>query len=459
MKNISALTASELLDQYRSSELNPSEVVETCLARIDDTNGHLHAVVTRCDEAARAASEESSRRWETDKARPLEGVPVAVKDIIDTADVATTAGSPIFTGRVPEQNATVVDRLEAAGAIVVAKTTTPELAFGDESGDGCVNPWAPGRWTGGSSSGSAAGLAAAQFPIALGTDTGGSIRVPASYCGVSGLKPTFGLVPRGGVFQISWTLDHVGPMARSVTDLALMLAVMAGPDRRDAHSSSHPVPDFLTATTESVEGLRVGLPDGWLAEGCSPDVLAARDEAVAALEDQGALIQPVHVPTAQMAGAIAWLITVVEFAAEHDERLHDVSQFTDSAAQRLVAGAQTSASDYLRALRSRHRVQQDFDKVFNEVDAIITPATPTCSPEMSTFFDDGDRLWLDKVARNLLIFNLTGMPALVVPAGLSDGLPTAIQIAAPPHADSLCLRVGAAFQRATDHHIRPSPLK
>ena len=448
---IAGLTASELLERFQAAETTPSQVVDDCLARIDST-AHLNTVVTRCDDAARRAAEESSRRWETDEARPLEGIPVGVKDIIDTAGVLTEAGSPIFAGRIPAANATVVDRLEAAGAIVVGKTATPEFAFGDESGDGCVNPWAPNHWTGGSSSGSAAGLAARQFPIALGTDTGGSIRVPSSYCGVSGLKPTLGLVPRGGVFQVAWTLDHVGPMARSVSDLARMLAVLAGPDRSDAHSSNRPVPDFLAATSEPIDGVRIGVPGGWLADGCHPGVLAARDAALATLESQGASIHAVEVPTAEMAGMIAWLITVVEFAAEHDERLHDVSQFTDSAAQRLVAGAQTSATDYLRAMRSRPKVQQDFDKVFQDVDVVITPATPTASPDMATFFDDGDRLWLDKVARNFLIFNLTGMPALVVPAGLCDGFPAAIQIAAPPHADRQCLRVGAAFQRATDHH-------
>ena len=432
-------SAADLLAGFRSGRLDPVEAVEAALARMDAVDGELHAVVARHDDRARAAAIESSRRWRAGEARPLEGVPVGVKDIIETAGVPTRAGSPLFADHVPEANAAVVDRLERAGAVVVAKTATPELAFGDETGPGVVNPWGPGRWTGGSSSGSAVALASGQFPAALGTDTGGSIRVPASYCGVSGIKPTFGRVPRTGVFPVSWSLDHVGPMARTVEDLALLLAVLAGAD---------------PAATGGLGGLRVGLPEGWLAQGCSPGVMAARDGAADALADLGAEIVSVEVPHAELAGTVAWLVTVVEFAANHDSRLDRLEDFTASAAHRLVAGSQASAGDYVRALRARQLVQQDFDAVFERVDVVLTPATPTAAPDVATFFDDGDRLWLDKVARNFLIFNVTGMPALVMPAGTDDGLPVAVQIAAPPHRDDLCLAVGAAFQQATAHHLQ-----
>lgn len=473
-------SAAGLLAGFRSGRLDPVEAVEAALAQMDAVGGELHAVVARLDDRARAAAVESSRRWRAREARPLEGVPVGVKDIIETAGVPTRAGSPLFADHVPEADAAVVDRLERAGAVVVAKTATPELAFGDETGAGVVNPWGPGRWTGGSSSGSAVALASGQFPAALGTDTGGSIRVPASYCGVSGIKPTFGRVPRTGVFPVSWSLDHVGPMARTVEDLALLLAVLAGADPADPYSSDRPVPDYLAvagaaasaglgglraesigaglagpsiATAGGLGGLRVGLPEGWLAQGCSPGVMAARDGAADALEDLGAEIIPVEVPHAELAGTVAWLITVVEFAANHDSRLDRLEDFTASAAHRLVAGSRASARDYVRALRARRLVQQDFDAVFERIDVVLTPATPTAAPDVAAFFDDGDRLWLDKVARNFLIFNVTGMPALVMPAGTDDGLPVAVQIAAPPHRDDLCLAVGAAFQQATDHHL------
>lgn len=456
--DLAGWSAADLLAGFRAGRLDPVDAAEAALARMDAVDGGLHAVVTRLDDRARAAAAESARRWRTGEARPLEGVPVGVKDIIETAGVATRAGSPLFADHVPEANAAAVDRLERAGAVVVAKTATPELAFGDETGAGVVNPWGAGRWTGGSSSGSAVGLAAGQFPVALGTDTGGSIRVPASYCGVSGIKPTFGRVPRTGVLPVSWSLDHVGPMARTVEDLALLLAVLAGADPADPYSSDRPVPDYAAAVASAcaggLSGLRVGVPGGWLAEGCRPGVMAARDAAADVMADLGAAIVPVEVPCAELAGTVAWLVTVVEFAANHDSRLDRLEDFTASAAHRLVAGSRASAGDYVRALRTRRLVQQDFDAVFERADVVLTPATPTAAPDLATFFDDGDRLWLDKVARNFLIFNVTGMPALVIPAGTDDGLPAAVQIAAPPHRDDLCLAVGAAFQQATNHHLQ-----
>ena len=441
--DLADLSAAVLLDGYRTGAFNPVEVVGACLARIDDTG--IGAVVTCDDGAAREQAIRSAQRWRTGDARPLEGVPVGVKDIINTRGLRTAAGSALFADHVPAADATVVARLREAGAVIVAKTTTPEFAFGDETGDGVTNPAAPGRWAGGSSSGSAAGLAARLFPVALGSDTGGSIRVPSSYCGVSGIKPTFGRVPRDGVFGVSWTLDHVGPMARTVEDLGLVLGVIAGGSDADPYASDRPVPDYRQQAA-SIKGLRVGVADGWLAEGCSPGVSAALSEALDRLQEAGGTVGPVPFPHAELAGIIAWVITVVEFAAHHASNLHRIAEFTPSAACRLAAGARTSAADYLRALRARMLVQRDLEAAFERVDVLITAATPTSAPDPATFFDDGDRLWLDKVARNFLPFNVTGNPALVVPAGLDEDRPAAIQIVAPPHADALCLQVGAALQ-------------
>ena len=323
-------SASALLAGYGAGTFNPVEVVDACLARIDDTDGTIGAVVARDDAAARAQAENSAERWRGGTARPLEGVPVGVKDIIDTAGLRTAAGSSLYADRVPTVDATVVTRLRGAGAVIVAKTTTP--------------------------------------------------------------VPDYGRLP------------------------------------------------------ESIHGIRVGVPDGWLAEGCSPGVAHGLDGALGALEGLGARISTVSFPNAELAGTIAWLITVVEFAAHHDVNLHRIGEFTPSAAARLAAGALARGSDYLRALRARSLVQRDLDAVFEEVDVMVTASTPTAAPDPATFFDDGDRLWLDKVARNFLPFNVTGMPALVMPVGLDAGLPTAVQIVAPPHADALCLQVGAALE-------------
>ena len=445
--DLAALSASALLKGYGTGAIDPVDAVDACLARIDETDGAVGAIVTRDDASARARAARSAQRWREGTARALEGVPVGVKDIIDTAGLCTAAGSPLFADRVPSADATAVARLRDAGAVILAKTTTPEFAFGDETGDGVANPGAPGRWAGGSSSGSAAGLAAGFFPVALGTDTGGSIRVPSSYCGVNGLKPTSGRVPRDGVFGVSWTLDHVGPMARTVEDLGLVLGVIAGGCDADPYASTRPVPDY-GQLAGSIPRTRVGVVDGWLAEGCAPGVAAALSDALSRLEGLGCTVEPVPFPHAELAGTIAWVITVVEFAAHHVSNMGRIGEFTPSAACRLAAGARTSASDYLKALRARSLVQSDLDAVFGQVDVLVTAATPTTAPDPATFFDDGDRLWLDRVARNFLPFNVTGNPALVMPVGLDGGHPAAIQIVAPPHADALCLAIGAALQRA-----------
>ena len=467
--DLTAFSAAALLDGYRAGAFDPVEMVDACLGRIDDADAAVGAVVACDDDSARRQAARSAERWRRGEAGPLEGVPVGVKDIINTRGLRTAAGSTLFADHVPASDATVVARLRQAGAVILAKTTTPEFAFGDEIGDGVVNPAAPGRWAGGSSSGSAAGLAAGFFPVALGTDTGGSIRVPSSYCGVSGIKPTFGRAPRDGVFGVSWTLDHVGPMARTVEDLALALGVIAGRSDGDPYSSSRPVPDYRVAAAAaeragsaradllrapapdgpaSLHGLRVGVVDGWLADGYSPGVTTAVEAAAGELEHLGAAVVTVSIPHAELAGIVAWVITVVEFAAHHVSNMGRIGEFTPSAACRLAAGAHSSASDYLKALRARRLVQQDLDAAFEQADVIVTAATPTSAPDPATFFDDGDRLWLDKVARTLLPFNVTGQPALVLPAGLDQDRPAAIQIVAPAHADTLCLQVGTALQQA-----------
>ncbi len=447
-EDLADLSAAALLEGYRTGAFDPVEVVDACLARINDTD--IGAVVT-LDGTARQQAVRSAGRRRAGDAGPLEGVPVGVKDIINTGGLRTAAGSTLFADHVPASDATVVARLRDAGAIIVGKTTTPEFAFGDETGDGVRNPSAPGRWAGGSSSGSAAGLAAGFFCVALGTDTGGSIRVPSSYCGVSGIKPTFGRVPRDGVFGVSWTLDHSGPMARTVEDLGLALSVIAGRSQADPYSSDNAVPDYR-AIGASAQGLRLGVPDGWLPGGSSPGVARALSDALDLLEQSGCAVEPVKFPHAELAGIIAWVITVVEFAAHHASNLHRIDEFTPSAACRLAAGARASASDYLTALRARSLVQGDLDAVFEQVDVLVTSATPTSAPDPATFFDDGDRLWLDKVARNFLPFNVTGHPALVTPVGLDEGRPAAVQIVAPHHHDALCLQVGAALQATIQSH-------
>jgi aspartyl-tRNA(Asn)/glutamyl-tRNA(Gln) amidotransferase subunit A len=443
------LGVAELLGGYRAGTFDPTQVVDQCLSRLDEVPHEAMGIVTVVPERARAEAAESTTRWASGTARPLEGVPFGVKDVIATAGVATTLGSARWRDWVPEADATSVARLRAAGAVMVAKLATPELAFGDaREGHRPENPWAPEHWTGGSSSGPAVALAARLVPLALGTDTGGSIRVPSSYCGVTGLKPTRGLVPRDGVATVSWTLDHTGPMARSAEDLTLALDVLAG---------------GAATAGATVAEVRVGLPTAWFQEETDADVMAATAAAVGELERLGAGVETVEVPDPALGGIAAWVITVAEFAEAHADWRDHLDEYTTASAERLLAGSTLTAGDYLRARRVRTDLRARVARLFEEVDVIVTPATPTAAPRVvppvHEMWSDGDRLWLERVARNLILFNLLGLPAIVLPAGLTDdGRPLAIQVVGREGQDSTVLSVAAAYQAVTDHH-RSSPAR
>jgi aspartyl-tRNA(Asn)/glutamyl-tRNA(Gln) amidotransferase subunit A len=455
--DLADLGAAGLLVQFASGAATPTDAIEACIARMDSCEPVVAAMRTRCDANAREAAALADARWRADLARPLEGVPFAVKDVIDTAGVLTTLGSTPAFHRVPERNATIVQRLVYAGAILAGKTAVPEFAFGDALDDHrATNPWDRSCWTGGSSAGSAAALAAREVPIALGTDTGGSIRVPASYCGVCGLKPTFGRVPRDGIAPVSWTLDHAGPMARTVEDLARVLTVVAGRSPADPSSCDRPFTRSDSVAAADLRGLRVGIPTTWFLDDCDPDVARVFEEAVGVLTALGAERRNVVIERASLAGIVAWTITVAEFAAVQEGDLDRLDTLTPSSAERIVAGRALGASDYLRALRARHLLQRALGSVFESVDVIVTPATPTLAPrfgpQIDAIFAKGDAAWLERIARNLLIANVTGIPALVLPAGFIEGLPVGLQVLAAPFDEAQCLRVGEAFQSVTDHH-------
>jgi aspartyl-tRNA(Asn)/glutamyl-tRNA(Gln) amidotransferase subunit A len=438
------LGVGELLDAYAARACSPVEVLDACLSRIDDL-APLGAVVTTAVDDARDAARASEQRWARGDARPLDGVPFGVKDIIATAGVRTTLGSARYADTVPTRDASCVAALRDAGAVMVGKLATPEFAFGDaREGHRPVNPWAPEHWTGGSSSGSAVALAARLLPLALGTDTGGSIRVPSSYCGVTGLKPTNGRLPLDGVGTVSWTLDHVGPMARSASDVARAFAVLAGDTTNERERPPTGAPG------------RVGVPRAWFAP-CDPDVARATDDAVAVLDSLGATTVEVDMPDPELAAIAAWTITVVEFAEVHADWRDHVGSYTPAAAERLAAGSALVASDYVRARRVRRQLQARVEALFDDVDVLVTPATPTAAlrlaPVPDARFGDGDRMWLEWVARYLIPFNLLGFPALVVPAGVSpDGRPLAVQLVGRPGAERAVLTAAELFQRATEHH-------
>jgi aspartyl-tRNA(Asn)/glutamyl-tRNA(Gln) amidotransferase subunit A len=458
------LDAVDLLARFASGEATPVDAVTSCLERIAAVEPEVNAVVTLLADDALAQAAESARRWRAGRARPLEGVPYGLKDIIATKGVRTTGGTMLYQDNVPAGNAALVDRLDAAGGILLAKLVTFELAFGHQVSrpNGPMrNPWDPERTAGGSSSGSGAALAARELPLAIGTDTGGSIRMPASYCGITGMKATYGRVPRHGVMPLSWTLDHAGPMARSAADVALMLGVVAGFDDRDPASLAAPVPDWSGVATAGVEGLRIGIHP-WFSEVAHPDVLAAQRSCLAVLTEAGASVVEVDLPHIALAETICWVIMMAEVASLHAITFDRLDEYDDALAERLVNAHFVTARDYLHGLRARALVQQDFEAAFADVDVIFTPGSPSVAPrfdEMTVDVGGPEPVpWLDVGPRCTMPFNVTGMPALSFPTGFSAGLPVGGQVAAAPGREDLCLRVVAAYQAATDVHRRQPTL-
>ncbi|WP_213815343.1 amidase [Glaciihabitans sp. dw_435] len=462
--NPAIASVTELLAAFAAGLLTPSALIATLRPRWSAA-GPAPAAVLASIPGIDAAAAESDRRWAAGTPRPLEGVPFAVKDIIDVGGAMVTSGSWQTGDRIAPVDATVVDRLRQAGAIPVFMSATTEFACGAPVNGryGAVpNPWNEEMWTGGSSTGSASALAAGLVPFALGSDTGGSIRVPSALCGLTGIKPTYGLVPRTGVSSLSWTMDHIGPMARSAADLALLLPVMAGPDGVDATAGAT-VPD-LAPDPASVAGLRIGVPRGWFTERCDAEVLAALESAIASFTALGAQIVPIEFDDLDAIHDESWNVFYGELASNQEANADRRDLFDDGTNARLDCGFVPLAVDYLRALRRRPVVQRDMLERMDAsgVDLLLTPAVGATAPSLATLTMDVDGVSYnlhDVIPRNMRIFDYTGFPALVAPAGLSsDGMPIGIQLVARPWQDRLCLAAAMAFQSATDHHHALPPV-
>jgi aspartyl-tRNA(Asn)/glutamyl-tRNA(Gln) amidotransferase subunit A len=463
MTSLADLSAAELLEVFRGGEALPTHAVTACLERIERLDPTVNAVATLSADRAMERASEADRRWREGDPRPLEGIPFGLKDLIGTAGTRTAGGTLIYRDYIPSEDATVTTLLEAAGGVLLAKLHTFEFARGGDSHNGWTrNPWGLSRSAGASSTGSGAALAARMLPLSVGTDTGGSIRVPAGVCGITGFKPTYGLVSRYGVLPQSWTLDHVGPMARTARDVAMMMAVIAGHDPRDPESIPGPVLDGSLGRTD-LRGTRIGMPREHFFDIIDPSAMEATESARQTLEEVGASVVPVSLPHIGLSEAIFTTIVYAEFASLHEfhlDRMGDLGERLTR--QELVNSFFISAVDYLRALRARRLLQEDFESAFEEADALLVPTMVSGPP----FLEDlslevaGKRYdWLEVVARETLVFNLVGVPALAFPAGFdAEGLPLGVQIACRPMADELCLRIGAAFQARTDYHEARPPI-
>ncbi len=462
-------TVEGLAIAIREGKISPVEATQECLGRIARLDGKLRAFIT-LDEA-RAL--EAARRLEAEQRRgawrgPLHGVPLAFKDLCFIRGLPTSCGTRTSEYFIAEQDCTAVARLAAAGAVTLGKLNMTELAmgpFGDNAHHGhAQNPWRPGHCSGGSSSGSGVAVAVGLALGALGSDTGGSIRLPAAACGIVGLKPTYGRVSRAGAMPLSWSNDHVGPMARTVRDCALLLQVVAGHDPLDATSSAQPVPGYLAALSGVVRGLRVGVPENFFFQGVHREMEAAVRRAGEVIAGLGAQVSEIRLPDPQTMSDVCNIVSRSEGSTIHArllrERPHEVQPVVRA---RLELGMQIPAYDYLQALRLRARLTRAFiAEVFAEVDVLVAPVIPEPAPPL-THATEGPVHELvmrqGRFSRLTRPFNGLGLPALSVPCGFSSaGLPLAFQLVGRPFDEATVLRVGDAYQQATDWHTRRPPL-
>ncbi|MFG2907450.1 amidase [Kitasatospora sp. NPDC048286] len=457
------LTLTAAAEAIHARRLSPVELVDSVLERLETVDGHLGAYVTVTAERARRAAREAEHDIAHGRHRgPLHGIPMGVKDLIDVNGTPTTASSRVRAGHRASADSTVAARLDAAGAILLGKTHTHEFAFGLTTPQ-TRNAWDRDRVAGGSSGGSAVAVASGAATFALGTDTGGSIRVPAALNGVVGLKPTYGLVPRHGVTSLSWSLDHVGPITRTVEDAALVLTALAGHDPRDPASLSVPVTGYRPDASTDLTGLRVGAPRTYYFDHVHPEVETAVRDAIAAMESLGARLVEVDIPMTRYIQATQWGLMVPEAGAYHERALRTVPElYQDDVRVLLEAGELLGAGDYLRAQRSRTLMRAAWDRLFQDVDVIAAPSVPlTAAPagQADVTWPDGTvESVSDAYVRLNAPANITGVPALTVPAGHdAAGLPIGLQLLARPLAEPTLLRVAHAHERTRPTTRLPAP--
>lgn len=458
------LTIREAADLVRLRQLSPVELVEAYLDRIGELDGSLHAFITVTATEAREAAREAERAiGRGEYLGPLHGIPYALKDLYATQGIRTSAHSRVLKDWIPQEDATVVKRLKEAGAVLLGKLSMHEFAHGGPPADACFpnarNPWDLERMPGGSSSGSAVAVAAGLCPLSLGTDTGGSIRMPAAICGVVGFKPTYGRVSRAGVVALSWSQDTMGPVARSVEDIALSMGVLAGHDPRDPASFIGPVPNFAAALRGGLSGLRLGIPRPYFFDPGQVDreIIQTVDEAVERLGHLGAELIDIELPFMEYTGALASVIGDSENHAYHRPNLLARPQdYGISVRNRFRLGALYRAGDYLLAQRVRASLAREMAATLQRVDALVTPTMPHVAPRFSDYtLRTGSRSNAFTRA-----FNLTGFPALTVPCGFTaEGLPVGMQIAGRAYDEATVLRVGYAYEQATPWHRRHPPLQ
>jgi len=487
MSELNDLTVCQSRDLLLSGQVSSRQLTEAALERIAALEPQLHVFITLTPELALQQADQADRRrlaWQKDPGLPLPallGVPVAVKDVLAVKDVRCTCGSKILENFIPPYTATSVERLQAAGIVVVGKTNCDEFAMGSSTENSAYgptfNPWDASRVPGGSSGGSAAAVAGRYVPAALGTDTGGSVRQPASFCGVTGLKPTYGRISRYGLVAYGSSLDSVGVFARTAEDAALFFTQMAGLDARDATSMDMPAPVISLDGRSDLSGLRIGVPQEYFIEGIQPQVETAVRQAIDTLQSLGARVLPVSLPHTRYAMPVYYLIAPAEASAnlarydgvrfgvrQPAETLLDMFKGTRGAGfgpevkRRIMLGAYALSAGYYdayynQAQKVRTLIKRDFEAAFQTVDAIATPVAPTTAFRIGEHTDDPLAMYLEDVFT--LPANLAGVPGLAFPVGFdSQGLPIGMQLMGPHFDEEVLFRLAHAYQQVTDWHQR-----
>ena len=464
--------ATELAALIKSKKLSPVELTKAFLDRAESLNPRTNAYITITrDHAMQRAAQAENEIQHGHYKGPLHGIPYAPKDILATKGIRTTNGSKQTADWIPDYESTVIERLNAAGAVMLGKLNLLEYAMGSGvlSGFGPArNPWDLNYSPGGSSSGTGAALAAWMTPLGIGTDTGGSIRVPAYCCGIVGLKPTYSRVSRHGVTTLAWSLDHAGPMTKTVADCANMLQVMAGHDPKDTTCSHEPVPDYSKSLKAGVKGLRIGIPTNYFFDGITPETERTVRAAMSKLKDLGATLVDVAVPHAEISAGAMWIIAMAEGAAFHDVRLRKTPELFDPIIrERLEAAKFFPATEYIKAQRTRILLMDSMRQVFEKCDVLAVPAANPAGP-LDTSTTAGTDVKGPRpsgtraVGGTTAIGDLTGNPAIVIPCGFTESKPTlpiCIQFYGKNFDEATLLRVSHAYESATDWHRRRPPLE
>jgi aspartyl-tRNA(Asn)/glutamyl-tRNA(Gln) amidotransferase subunit A len=480
--NLSALTLHEASEKLRKREFSARELTQAVFQRISENEAKIRCYITLCHDTALQEAKHADQLLKTEtNPHPLLGIPIAVKDNFLTRGIRTTCASKILANFIPPYDSTTVKRLRANGAIITGKTNLDEFAMGSSAENSAFfptrNPWDKSRVPGGSSGGSAAALAADQCIAALGTDTGGSIRQPAAFCGIVGLKPTYGRVSRYGIIAFASSMDQVGPMTKDVRDCALMLETIAGHDPADSTSANRPAPKYSASLTGDVKGLRFGIPKEYFVSGIQPEVEQAVRNAIRQLEKNGASVQEISLPHTDYAVAVYYIVATAEASSNlarydgmrygHRAHAKDLTQtyllsraegFGPEVKRRIMLGTYALSAGYydayyLKAQKVRSLIKRDFNEAFKTCDAIITPTAPTTAFKIGEKTLDPLQMYLSDIYT--ISVNLAGLPALSLPCGFdSEGLPIGMQIIGKHFDEATILKIAYAYEQSTDWHKR-----